>query len=266
MLSPNWHCIVINLKRSAARLQTISEQLKDADIAFDRFEAVDGNRLGAEQMQQFEREGYERRHGKSAAPGEIGCFLSHIGAMRQFLMTDREYCLILEDDAIIEPALAQTLDELANVAKQWDVALLYGNHRGAPFTQSQLSVKHRLVGFFTRQTGTVAYALNRHAAQTYLRELLPMSLPIDQEFDRAWNFRIKFRGVMPFPVSTGAYPSDIGKLGTKLAWHRRVLTWALRALAETRRGFHYAAVDPIWLSALVYVLRETGSSFSEWIS
>lgn len=247
MLGAKWRCFVINLKRSAARLETIKRQLDGAGIAFERFEGFDGGSIDPDRALFFDRRSYEAHHGKLPTAGEIGCFMSHIGVMRAFLATDAEFCLVLEDDAIVEASLALLLDDLAGAAPHWDVVLLYGNHPGMPFTQVGLNHRHRLVGFFTRQTGAVAYALNRHAAATYLRELLPMSLPIDIDFDRAWDFGIKFRGVLPFPVRTGAHLSDIGLTGRKFAWYRRFRTYAWRTHAAVCRLIHYSVRDPIWL-------------------
>jgi len=249
MLPFSWRCFVINLERSPERLKTISAQLAAAGIVFRRFAAVDGTTIDPNSFAPFDRGRYELRHGKLPARAEIGCFMSHIGVMRAFLESDAEHCLVLEDDAVIGARLGSALFELERAKQDWDVALLYGNHFGLPLTQRTLGPDHRLVGFFTRQTGAVAYALNRKAAQVYLMRLLPMSLPIDIDYDRAWDFGIKFRGVVPFPVTTGAYASDIGLTGRKFPWYRRLGTYACRTACEVRRVAHYAARDPIWLRA-----------------
>lgn len=41
-------------------------------------------------------------------PGELGCTLSHLQALKQFLATEDDYALILEDDAIIPTDLTST--------------------------------------------------------------------------------------------------------------------------------------------------------------
>jgi glycosyl transferase family 25 len=249
MLSSSWHCTVINLDRSPQRLKRISERLETLAIPFVRFAAIDGLGLDPDATPQFSRRAYERKHGKSPTPCEIGCFLSHVGALQGFLESGKAFGLILEDDAIPESDTANVLSGLARLAGEWDVALLYGNHSGTPQTLARLDEKRTLVGFLSRQTGAVAYAVNRRAAKAYVRELLPMTLPIDVDFDRAWDLGIRFRGVMPFPVKTGAHPSDIGTIGAKFTWHRRLVTHALRFRGELKRYRHYAFHDPIWLYA-----------------
>ena len=262
MLPDSWSCFVINLRRSAARLNEISGRLNRAGIAFRRFEAFDGREIDPDNTPLFERKAYQARHGRLPSAGEIGCFLSHIGAMRAFLATNAEYCLLLEDDAIFEPQFVRVFDGLQRTASEWDVVLLYGNHPGAQQPLARIDEHHRLVGFFTRQTGAVAYVVNRRAAQIYIEKLLPMTLPIDIDFDRAWDFGIKFRGVQPFPVRSGAHPSDIGMLGTKFPWYLRWRTYFARTLNEAQRLIHYSIFDPIWMWALWFRAESAMARFS----
>jgi len=262
MLPTSWCCFVINLERSPARLNAIAGRLDRAGIAFRRFEAFDGREIDPDGTPLFDRKAYEARHGKLPSAGEIGCFMSHIGVMRAFLASDAEHCLVLEDDAIFEPQFTRLFDGLQRSASEWDVVLLYGNHPGAPQPLARIDERHRLVGFFTRQTGAVAYAVNRKAAQIYVDRLLPMTLPIDIDFDRAWDFGIKFRGVLPFPVHTGTHPSDIGQLGSKFPWFLRWRTYGARAFTEAQRLIHYSIFDPIWIRALWFRSENALARFS----
>ena len=252
MLPSNWCCFVINLARSPAQFRKISEQLNRLRVSFQRYEGVDNYEIALEESSYFSRKGYERRHGKLPAAGEVGCFMSHIGVLRTFLETDAEFCLVLEDDAVLPLRLVVLLDSLARNADLWDIVLLYGNHHGTPQHLAKLGEGHDLVGYFTRQTGAVAYVVNRAAASAYVHKLLPMTLPFDLEYDRAWDFGIKFRGVYPLPVTTGEHPSDIGETGRKFPLYQRLLTFADRTATELRRVLHYAFYDPIWLYALQY--------------
>lgn len=254
MLPASWRCFVINLDRSPHRLAAISAQLSAMRIDFARFSAVDGAAIDPETAPDFHPTLYRKRHGKRPAGREIGCFFSHLGVMRAFLETPAEFCLILEDDAVLDDTMPSVLAHLADAARDWDVAMLYGNYDAMPQPLRQLGRGHELVGFLARQTGAVAYAVNRKAAQTYVEQLLPMSLPIDVDFDRAWDFDIRFRGVLPFPVRTGGHASDIGSVGQKFPWYRRLGTYARRGLNELQRYRHYALTDPVWLRSVQYRL------------
>jgi glycosyl transferase family 25 len=255
-------CFVINLDRSRDRLRAISTQLFAAGIAYRRFPAVDGRCVSPENVQIFDREAYEFRHGKHASPNEIACYLSHLGALNAFLETEARTCLILEDDAIIAPGLGKLLDRLDARPNEWDMVFLYGNHRAMPLRLAKLDQECELVGYFARQSGAVAYLVNRKAAEAFVARLLPMTLPYDLDFNRAWQHGIKIRGVLPFPVTTGAHVSDIGAVGGKFPWYRRLSAFATRGATETRRAIHHAFVDPIWTKALLYSVTRGGTAKS----
>jgi glycosyl transferase family 25 len=252
-------CFVINLDRSPDRLRAISGQLFAAGIAFRRFPAVDGRFVDLDKDRLFDRNAFEARHGKTPAQGEIACTLSHLGVMRAFLETGAESCLILEDDAIIEPGLDKLLDRLDGNRTAWDMVFLYGNHDAFPVRLARLDSAHDLVGYFARQSGSVAYLINRKAAKALVARLLPVKLPFDHDFTRAWEYGIRIRGVSPFPVSTGAHASDIGGRRGKFPWYRRMSAYMSRGAREARRACHYMFVDPIWWNALLYYLARDGA-------
>ena len=51
-------------------------------------------------------------------PGEIGCFLSHKKALKKFLLTDAEYAIVFEDDAVPEDGFMDTLNSNREIFKK----------------------------------------------------------------------------------------------------------------------------------------------------
>ena len=51
--------------------------------------------------------------------------------------------------------------------------------------------------------------VNRTAALKLTAGLLPMTVPYDHEFERAWKYGFKLRALLPCPVSRRAFPSTI---------------------------------------------------------
>jgi glycosyl transferase family 25 len=92
-------------------------------------------------------------------------------------------------------------------------------------------------------TAASAYLVNRRAAGAYLRPqggLLPMTLPFDHEFDRAWRYGLKLRLVTPVPCQhDDVVPSTIGTPASapdrKFRGIRRWPTHAWRLGNELRR-------------------------------
>jgi GR25 family glycosyltransferase involved in LPS biosynthesis len=102
---------VINLERRPDRLALISAQLQRAGLGFETQVAVDGQKLGFEP--------------KFLTRGEVGCFQSHINAMRRQIEVEYPYSLILEDDAILSPVVNDKfLSEMIEVMKRNNLDIL----------------------------------------------------------------------------------------------------------------------------------------------
>lgn len=103
---------VINLASETDRLQTTANLLSAANLSWTRLDAVDGRKsdLQAHPLNRPERQKY--LFGKTMTTGEIGCFLSHFQALKEFSMASEPFLLILEDDADIPANLAQFLSDL----------------------------------------------------------------------------------------------------------------------------------------------------------
>lgn len=254
--SQDFLCLVINLDRSPHRLDSIRAQLEAAAIEFERFAALEGRTLPSEALAQVDVPTYRRSHGKDPTAGEMGCYLSHIGAMRRFLDTGHAHCLVLEDDAQVPADARSVVSSVIASAAPWDMVMLYGNHTAQPVATAALAGGRSLVGYFGKQTGAVAYLLNRRAAQAYVDHLIPMRLPIDHAFGEAWHWGLRIRGVNPLPVGCHhELGSDIGKTGEKFKWYRRLSAYRLRLMTDLRRIGYHLLRDPIWLEALMRPLR-----------
>jgi len=229
------HAWVINLDRAPERLARISAQLARLQLPWTRLAAVDARAFTPAQAAALDEAAYRRKHGKTPAPGELGCYLSHVEVMRAFLASEAAFALVLEDDVILKDTLPAVLDALVAHAGRWDVAKLSAVHSGTPVPVLDLAAGHRLAVMLTRCTGSSAYLMNRRAAEVYARELLPMQLPYDHVFDQGWRFGLKFRLVTPTPCGHDEdIPSTIATT-RKFHWTRRLPTYAYRLGNELKR-------------------------------
>jgi glycosyl transferase family 25 len=101
---------VINLDGSQNRMDMISARLAAQKVAFHRVPAVDGRKLDLSGL--ADDDACRREMGRSIQPGEVGCYLSHLKAMRAFVESGAEYGVVLEDDAIPTADFAPTLAAL----------------------------------------------------------------------------------------------------------------------------------------------------------
>lgn len=236
---------VINLDRAPDRLARISARLQGLGLPFTRLAAVDAQQLQAAQRAELDTPGYERRHGKTPVPGELGCYLSHVAVMQAFLASKATAALVLEDDVLLHDSLPAVLSALLQQPGRWDMVKLSGVHSGTPVAVQELgpmAAGHALAVMLSRCTGSSAYLLNRRAAQAYLRQpggLLPMQLPYDHVFDQGWRFGLKVRLVTPHPcghdstvATTIVTPPGMRR---KFHWTRRLPAFSYRLGNEARR-------------------------------
>ncbi len=198
---PDVRIYVINLDRSPQRLREISEQLAKFELPFQRVAAVDGKLATPAQKALLDEAAYALKHGKTSLPGELGCYLSHVETIREFLKSEHQFAVILEDDAILEDSFALVIQYLRQQPNLWDMVKLSGVHSGTPVAVQRINNQHRLSVMFSKCTCSSAYMINRKAAKAYSEGLIPMTLPYDHEFDKGWVYGIKIRAVTPFVVT-----------------------------------------------------------------
>ena len=172
-------------------------------------------------------------------PGEVGCYLSHLKAMEEFLRTDAPWCVILEDDVEVRPAGVEVLAALGR-QDDWDLVKLFCFHSGLPVRKRALTAEHHLVVHLTRTTSSAAYAVNRRAAETLLRSMKPITEQVDHALERPWETGLRVRGVRPLPVVLApvAATTTIGyedRGARRLPFRRAVRLFLSRAGKEIRR-------------------------------
>jgi glycosyl transferase family 25 len=233
----------INLDRSLERCHAFRAGLAALGMEATRVPAVDGRKLTLP-MVEVDADDYRRCHGRELRLSEVGCYLSHLAAMRVFLKSSAPYGAIFEDDAEVHQDLPRVLAELEhNDLRGFDVVRLDYRRPGIGFNSAHLDTGHAIRINLTRCTGAAGYVLNRHAAECYLSRLLPMRVPFDHAFDRALHLGLRIGNVCPALVKPWPVLSTINgasSSGGKVRGLAKapVLLW--RAETEIARGFYAA--------------------------
>ena len=250
-IHPPFQTFVINLDHSRDRLNAIAQRLSRVGLPWIRVPAINGSALDLSCTTEVDFAGYRRNHGKELNAAEVGCYLSHLRAMREFLAGPWNWALVLEDDADFPDGFQHLLERLISVDDQWDIVKLSSFHSGTPVRIESLSEHYSLAVPLSRQMNSNSILLNRHAAEVLVEKLLPMQLPYDHALERAWLFGLKLRTVTPSPC-----PSDTNLVSTigdrqrlrlfKLRWYRRGPAMVFRARTEVMRvcfgGIHLMRV------------------------
>jgi len=105
---------VINLEKDKDRYALVANQLERLGIAFERFPAVDGRALSADEMRRsFRPVRSFLAMKKRMSRAEIGVALSHVGCCRAMVETRTPVALILEDDVVLDDRFPSALERTA---------------------------------------------------------------------------------------------------------------------------------------------------------
>lgn len=260
MLPPDCACYLINLDRSAERLQAMTARLSAAGIAFERVAGVDGMALSEARFQELTR---RNRYYKPLRRGEVGCYLSHVATLTRFIASGLPYALLLEDDVVLPEDLSGLLaSALALRARAhdpilaWDVLKL-SNKRARHVDLAGVDAGHRLVEFGPSVPATTAAAVwTREGARRWVSSFHGVCRPVDCDLQHPWEHGLRIRSLHPSPVTAGT-ESEMGSTphatrnpGPKLRYeaHRFVAKWRYLAAAY---GWRFV-VPWLWRRRLVY--------------
>ncbi len=229
---------VINLDRDVERMASMSGSLRSLNLPFERVSAVLGKDV-PDWQKLVDADLYGARNRlPMPRPGEVGCYLSHLKAMEEFLRAGAPWGVILEDDVEILPGCVEVLAALGK-QDDWDLVKLFCFHSGLPIRKRALTPNHHLVVHLTRTTSSAAYVLNRRAAETLLKSMRPISEQVDHALERPWETGLRVRGVRPLPVILApvAATTTIGYDGRprRLPLARAIRLFISRAGKEVRR-------------------------------
>ena len=230
---------VINLDSAKERWAFVQTSLAGCGLDIERVQAVDGGTL-QRPIPDCSEWRYRLWHGKTVNVREVGCYLSHLKAIRCFHQSQERFAMICEDDIRPDPHLAEVLAQALDHTATWDILRLSGLNRGTPVPYASLAHGYRLCIHLSRVGGAGAYVLNRRAAGTLLSRLPPMRVPLDHALDREWFYRLRASSVFPFPVSQRNHSLASQIMASRAyklpAWQRYWTVFPYRAYNEIGRG------------------------------
>jgi len=92
---------VINLERSAARRNYITDELAKFDLSPKFIPGSDRELINTTYHADYDPEMAKKWIGRQMGKGEIGCLLGHLRAFQQLINSHEEWAVILEDDAAL---------------------------------------------------------------------------------------------------------------------------------------------------------------------
>lgn len=207
---------LINLDGSHSRLSTATEQLNAEGWKFERYSAYDGRGKKLSDFYSYNDKETKNILGRSLLNSEIGCFLSHYGCVQNFLASDADYLVVLEDDLTIGENFGEVLHEILEYFdknKKLDWYLLNLASKKKKITREIVKLGgyslERAYYFPIRGLGLV---WSRKGAQEFFEIARKTQVPVDIFFQN-WLCR-NGKGLLVWPplVNPAGLDSDI--LGT----------------------------------------------------
>jgi glycosyl transferase family 25 len=165
---------VINLDRSTDRMKRFKKDCESFPLPLIRISAIEGRTLTLP-VEEYDAFMFFWNVGRYASPGEIGCYFSHVKTLKTFLESGKEFALICEDDAIPSPECYEVIQQAITFSESWDFVRLCGGRAKTSYNYRALTSTHNLCTSITGMIPAAAYIVNRHAAETLSKKLLPMS-------------------------------------------------------------------------------------------
>jgi glycosyl transferase family 25 len=219
-------CVVINLKDREDRWLGIQKSAsKNAPwLKMERIDAVNG-RLHPPSVKDVCKKYSTLRLAKlfhwyrpkmvPMSGGERGCCASHLKAWRACAKSNKPL-IVLEDDAVILPSFATTLDQALKEAPK-DIGTLWLTSKDRGTRKSVGDVLMEPSFLWT----TVGYVIWPRAAKAFMK-LLPMDLPVDNFM--AWH--VKEKNVKGFSVRPACVrQANTWNIGSDVAHSDDVALW-----------------------------------------
>jgi glycosyl transferase family 25 len=199
---------VISLARAGERRRLFRETAASSHVPWSFFDAH-------EKLAPFLHDDVDQQlsqFGRRLEHAELGCYSSHVALWREFLDSDSQTLLAVEDDVIVDWEFIRGLTDFDLTLSNLHYLRLF-----AKFPSYFRRVQTPFLGYYHLiqnlgiPCGTQAYVLTRHGATILMRHCTTVVHPIDVEMDRAWAHGVRNLQVFPSPVLERCVPSTIGE-------------------------------------------------------
>lgn len=232
---------VINLPSNQDRLTNMANQLDSMGLPWRLFVAVNGKEQYQELLANADPEAYAKNMGSPILPGKLGVYASHKGVWKDFLHTDYEYALILEDDVVFHDDFVEALAAAYRARRHWDIVRFNCVRAKIPVSQGAVE-RWTLNAYVGPFTGNATYLIKKDVAAKLLTNIGPQTRALDHELNRFFRHDYRLLGMEPWPSHT-----DDGNVSTitgvgfsavkKFKWYKRLPHYRLKAANYFRRLF-----------------------------
>lgn len=198
---------LVSLESDVKRREELKKIFLNTYKEFIHIKAVDGRKLTAKDYYDKTIK-YFLSTKKIMSPSELGCTLSHMEALSQFLNSDSEFALILEDDVIGKDS---DIENILNITKELnsDSLFICGGLDGLPSMKQVFVKKIKEKNLFTvakfsypRIFRTCCYVVTKNSAKEILNKQnrnITLADKWNEFFIENKNIKIYYSNILSHP-------------------------------------------------------------------
>jgi len=190
---------ILSLAPNSNEVTELLAQLKSQNLKGEVLLGVDGRKgfPAVEQDENINQTRSLKMRLVELTSGEIGCYLSHLRAIKKAFKQGYERICILEDDVLIEDDFATILSEVKNLSSEVELVRLMGLKTHKRKIVDRLGESHNLTRPIKGLCGTQGYVLNRSGMQKVIYRGSSVAEPIDKFYDHFWDIDLKTYNIEP---------------------------------------------------------------------
>ena len=183
--------LVINLKRNKDRLTNFNNNLHNNDFNINVIEAFDGYLICNKEYHDIKNDKNKFQGYQLTRKGEYGCWNSHIKCYKYIVDNAIEWCVIMEDDAILKPNLS---NKFKNLLIPSDADIIYIHKGCTRFKNKPTNIPN--YNIFIDGWGTHGYIISYRCAKKILDSIYSKIyyLPMDSLLNKLGkHFRNRYK-------------------------------------------------------------------------
>jgi len=247
--------LVLSLDDGLARFENVRRELSRFGLEPTRVRGLDGRRKASLLKRSCGREFYCEKRERPMTAGEIGCFASHLKALRQIVKSGTRKAIILEDDAVFSDDFgAFYRSDLPKMLDAVDIIKLEGvlyPHSSRDGLTVFRGASCRAIVPLRPSLCSGAYAVTLRGAKSLADVASRISEPFDFILNGYERYRAGYCEVRPFLVRQSGVDSVIGDDGRNAIGHQRVAVKVNESAAQMARKVvgRLANAGRTWVSA-----------------
>lgn len=204
---------IITLHPNSESTQALVNALKNNNVIVNSFFGADGRKEipPLQEGESIDNKEMRLRHNRDLHGSEIGCYLSHLRAIRNAYDSGADRLCVFEDDVQLENGFKEVYEEVTSLPDKIEFVRFMGLKVRKRKVIQPLHQEYLLVRPERGLTGTQGYMINRSGMAKVLAAGSALYEPIDKFFDHFWEYGLRAYAVEPHVIFENDVNSNITK-------------------------------------------------------